>query len=77
MIGESSAKQGDAGRAELRSDRNVGFPQREYCGTSLSKLCKQQNGDERAALACLRHQCQRRQLRHTVSERNMVRMEGR
>ena len=77
MIGEPSAKQGDAGRGESRSDRTGGFPQREYCGASLTKLCKQQNGEERAALACLRHQGQRRQLRHTVSERNMVRMEGR
>ena len=72
MIGEPSAKQGDAGRAESRS----GFPRRDDCGTSLTKLCKQE-GEERAALACLRHQGQRRQLQHTVSERNMVRMEGR
>ena len=71
MLGEFSAKQAGAVSSLGESD------ERECCGASVSKMGKQQGGEERAAHGLLRDQGQRRQLRHTVSERNVLRMEGR
>ena len=65
MLGEPSATHGDAGRGGSRSDC-IGVS--SQCG---AKLCKQQDGEERAVLTCLRRQSQ---LRQTVSERNVIRM---
>ena len=69
MLGEFSEKQAGAGAVSSLGESD----ERECCGASL----QQQGGEVRAAHGFLRDQGQRRQLRHTVSERNVLRMEGR
>lgn len=69
--GDYCPKQGAASRRE--SFVGTG---RECCEASLTKMRKQ-GGEERAAQRCLKHQGQKHQLRHTVSDRNIHRMEGR
>merc|ERR1712037_1087819 len=75
--GEYTCKEGTASRGE--SEAGIGVvPERDCCGARLTQMYKQA-GEERADQRCLRQQDQgeRRHLRHTASERNLLRMGGR